>query len=161
MKILKWMVLGLCLSATTALAQMDGMDHGNMDHGGSHGNMDHGSMDHGDRVGTLFHESQRNGYTLSYYLMDMRRGGSMDKMADKPHHIMVYITDARGKIVSNARVGIWIKDAKGEDQKSMAMYMSNGFGTMADMGTKGRYIVSTKVLIGKKKVLDRFHYVVK
>ncbi len=124
--------------------------------------MDH-SMHGSDRIGTLVHESKVEGYTLAYYFMDMRemKGHSMGNMEDKPHHIMVYITDAKGKVVEKARVGLWIRSGDGMDQKTMTMYMSNGFGTMADLKKPGKYTVSTKVVMGDKKLRDRFVHEVK
>ena len=133
-------------------------DHDMDDHGKMKGH-DMGDMDF-DRIGTLFHESDVNGYTLEYYLMDMRemKGHSMGNMEDKPHHIMVYIIGPKGKLVEKARVGFLIKNGKGEAQKNMAMYMSNGFGIMADMKAKGNYTITVKALIGDKKLMDRFDF---
>lgn len=162
------LILGFFLTAGVATA-MENMDHSKMDHSKmDHSKMDHsamdkGKMDHSDRFGTLFHESKVEGFTFAYYLMDMRKmkGHSMDNMADKPHHIMVYITDPAGVVVDKARVGFLIKDAAGMAQKNMAMYMSNGFGIMADMKAKGSYTITAKAVVGDKKLLDRFTFEVK
>ena len=145
-----------------SMEKMDGMKGHDMDKmdqdmgGKDMKGMDH-SMHGSDRIGTLVHESKVEGYTLAYYFMDMRdmEGHSMGNMEDKPHHIMVYITDAKGRVVEKAKVGLWIRSGDGMDQKTMTMYMSNGFGTMADLKKPGKYTVSTKVVMGGKKLMDR------
>ncbi len=126
--------------------------------------------DSSNRMGDLIHESTVDGHMLSYYLMDLRHqntAGSethdmdqMDKM-DKPHHIMVYIMDTNHAPVTRATVGFLIKDGNNKAQKAMAMYMDMGFGITADMGQKGTYTITTKALIGKTKLMDKFEYEIK
>ena len=141
-------ILILCLWSPWALAQ------------DAHKHMH--DMHTSERIGKQIHESKVKGYTFSYYLMDMREmEGSHAMPMDKPHHIMVYITDKKGRVVQDARVGLWIKDTRGKDQKSMASYMSKGFGTMADMKSKGKYLISTKAVVNGKKLLDRFYHEMK
>ncbi|WP_300458353.1 hypothetical protein [Desulfobacula sp.] len=125
-----------------------------------------------DRVGDLIHESVVDGYMLSYYFMDLRdqKGGTHDmadmdnshsmpnKAMDKPHHLMVYIMDQHHQPVLKAKVGFLIKDAKGNAQKAMGMFMSNGFGITADMKKKGLYTITTKAIAGDKKLMDKFDY---
>lgn len=131
------------------------------------------NMDMSGRIGNLFHESMVNGYTLSYYLMDLRKtkGGEhqtndmansheMNKMA-KTHHIMVYIMDRNHAPVLKGMVGFLIKDAGGNTQKAMAMYMSKGFGITADMTQKGVYTITAKALFGDTKLMDNFEYEMK
>lgn len=117
-----------------------------------------------DKIGTLFHESMKEGFMLSYYLMDMRDQKDSEtahtahgkKEMDKPHHIMVYIMDKNHKPVVKGKVGFLIKDEAGNAQKHMAMYMSQGFGITADMKKKGRYTITTKALVGDVKLMDSF-----
>ena len=120
-----------------------------------------------DKIGDLIHESMVDGYMLSYYFMDLRdqkdskasSHGSMDM--DKPHHIMVYIMDKGHKPVLKGKVGFMIKDTQGNAQKAMGMFMSKGFGTTADMKKKGIYKITTKAMLGDKKIMDSFDYEIK
>lgn len=113
------------------------------------------------KFGDLFHESTVNGYMLSYYLMDLRKQKDADQNMDKPHHIMVYIMDKAHKAVTKGKVGFLVKDGRGNSQKAMAMYMSEGFGITADMKEKGTYTIKVKALVGKDKLLDSFEYEMK
>lgn len=138
--------------------------------------MDDGhDMDSSDKIGELFHESMQNGYMLSYYLMDLRNqdddkatdhssgdhASHGEKQMDKPHHIMVYIMDKDHKPVTDAKVGFLIKNAAGDTQKIMAMYMSKGFGITADMKEKGVYEVAVKAVVDDVTLMDRFSHEMK
>jgi len=118
-------------------------------------------MDKSGKIGDLFHESMKDGYMLSYYLMDLRDQKDADKEMDKPHHIMVYIMDKNHKPVLKGKVGFMIKDEGGNTQKAMAMYMSEGFGITADMKKKGVYSITTKAVLGDVKLMDTFTYEMK
>jgi len=133
-------------------------------------------MAESDKIGDLIHESVVDGYMLSYYFMDLRdqkdnkAGTSMDmdksndmktQEMDKPHHIMVYIMDKNHKPVLKGKVGFMIKDTQGNAQKAMGMFMSKGFGTTADMKKKGIYKITTKAILGDKKIMDSFDYEIK
>jgi hypothetical protein len=127
------------------------------------------------KIGDLIHESMVDGYMLSYHFMDLRdqktdgldkaimdRTSAMtDKQIDKPHHLMVYIMDENHKPVFKGKVGFLFKDPEGNSQKMMGMYMSGGFGTTADMKKKGVYTITTKAMLGDKKIMDRFDYEIK
>jgi hypothetical protein len=125
--------------------------------------MDAQDMDKMEHFGTQFHTSTSNGYTLAYYLMDLRKMDNQDtqKQMDKPHHIMVYITDQDNTPVLKAKVGFMIKGGAKGSQKAMAMAMGTGFGTTADMKQKGEYTIITKALIGQEAVMDTFTYEMK
>ncbi len=123
-----------------------------------------------DKIGELFHESMVDGYMLSYYLMDLRdqktkeadsHAGHGTQEMDKPHHIMVYIMDKNHAPVMKGKVGFMIKDAQGNSQKTMAMFMSNGFGITADMKQKGVYSITTKVVLGDVQLMDKFDHEIK
>jgi len=134
-------------------------------------------MGKSERIGALIHESVVDGYMLSYHFMDLRDKKTDDKdktamdashkMAgmemDKPHHLMVYIMDNNNKAVLKGKVGFMIKNAEGDGnaQKEMGMFMSEGFGTTADMKKKGVYTITTKIVIGDKKLMDKFDYEIK
>ena len=116
------------------------------------------------KIGDLIHESSVNGYMLSYYFMDLRdqkdNKQDMDTM-NKPHHLMVYIMDKNHNPILKGKVGFMIKNDQGKAQKSMGMFMSKGFGTTADMKEKGVYTITTKAMLGDKKIMDRFDYEIK
>jgi len=117
-------------------------------------------MTQSDKIGDLIHESVIDGYMLSYYFMDLRdQNGGKDM--DKPHHIMLYIMDDSHKQVLKGKVGFMIKDSNDNKQKAMGMFMSKGFGTTADMKKKGVYKISTKAILGDKKLMDSFNYEIK
>jgi len=132
------------------------------------GNMEGHRMDETDKIGDLIHESTVDGYLLSYYLMDLRdqkgtkeesqHAGTMDMKMDKPHHIMVYIMDNDHKPVLKGMVGFMVKDHKGRAQKVMGMAMSKGFGSTVDMRQTGVYTITTKAIVGNRKIMDRFEY---
>lgn len=117
-----------------------------------------------DKFGDLIHESMVDGYMLSYYFMDLRdqktKGHGQADM-DKPHHLMVYIMDKNHTPVLKGKVGFLIKDARGNAQKAMGMFMSKGFGVTADMKEKGVYTITTKAVLGDKKLMDKFTYEIK
>jgi hypothetical protein len=117
-------------------------------------------MTKSDKIGDLIHESVIDGYMLSYYFLDLRdqNGG---KEMDKPHHIMLYIMDDNHKQVLKGKVGFMIKDVDDNKQKAMGMFMSKGFGTTADMKEKGVYKITTKAILGDKKLMDSFNYEIK
>lgn len=135
-------------------------------------------MGKSEKIGALIHESIVDGYMLSYYFMDLRDKKTDDKdktamdashtahnMAgkemDKPHHLMVYIMDKNHTPVLKGKVGFMIKNAEGTAQKEMGMFMSEGFGTTADMKKKGVYSITTKIVLGDKKLMDKFDYEMK
>ena len=128
-----------------------------------------------EKIGDLIHESMVDGYMLSYHFMDLRdqktdgldkaimdkTSAMTDKQIDKPHHLMVYIMDKNHKPVLKGKVGFLFKDPEGNSQKMMGMYMRGGFGTTADMKKKGVYTITTKAMLGDKKIMDRFDYEIK
>ena len=132
-------------------------------------------MGKSDKIGDLIHESIVDGYMLSYYFMDLRDKKTDDKdktaMAashnmtskemDKSHHLMVYVMDKNNKAVLKGKVGFMIKNAEGTAQKEMGMFMSEGFGTTADMKKKGVYSITTKIVLADKKLMDKFDYEIK
>ncbi len=160
------------LAALIGLALALPASAGDMDHGAMKG-MDHGSMkgaemkEHGEHAaewGPSIHESSVEGYTITYHLMDNR--AAMAKMGDmkghdmsqmKSHHLMVFIAGADGKRVEDAKVGYKVEGPAGE-QKTMAMAMKGGFGADVELGSKGRYEIKTKALVGEKALLDEFKY---
>lgn len=135
-------------------------------------------MGKSEKIGDLIHESVVDGYMLSYHFMDLRdkKTDDTDKKAmdtshtshgtagmemDKPHHLMVYIMDKNHTPVLKGKVGFMIKDSQGAAQKQMGMFMSNGFGTTADMKKKGIYTITTKIVLGDTKLMDKFDYEIK
>ncbi|MBU0970214.1 MAG: hypothetical protein KKC20_06180 [Proteobacteria bacterium] len=119
-------------------------------------------MSSSDKIGTLFHESTVDGYMLSYYLLDLRDPkDDAKKDMDKPHHIMVYIMDKTHAPVLEGKVGFVITDDQGNPQKTMAMFMSKGFGITADMKKKGIYTITAKAVLGDVKLMDSFTHEMK
>lgn len=167
-KTLKHFINGLLIllflaGSTAAAGDMAGHDMSDHDKAGK------------DRIGDLIHESVVDGYMLAYHFMDLRdqktngmEKASMDKThamtdkeMDKPHHLMLYIMDKNHKLVLKGKVGFLIKDAQGNSQKAMGMYMSRGFGITADMKAKGKYTITAKAVLGDKKLMDKFDYEMK
>jgi hypothetical protein len=104
----------------------------------------------------------RDQKTKGHGQADMDKSHNMlTKEMDKPHHLMVYIMDKNHTPVLKGKVGFLIKDAKGNAQKAMGMFMSKGFGVTADMKEKGVYTITTKAVLGDKKLMDKFTYEIK
>lgn len=118
-------------------------------------------MGKSEKLGDLIHESVVDGYMLSYYFMDLRDKSKDMKDMEKPHHIMMYVMDKDHKPVLKGKVGFMIKDAKGNSQKVMGMFMSSGFGVTANMKEKGVYTITAKAVLGEKKIMDSFKYEMK
>ena len=143
----------------TAFAK-DAHDHGH----GTEG------MDHSAHTGENIHNAHKNGYTLSYHLIDMQ--AQMEAMKDHAqshgsgnmdvtHHLMVYISDADGNPVNDAKVGYLVVNPDGTKQKLMSMHMKGGFGSDISFKQKGTYTIKTKALSGNTKIMDQFNYKVK
>jgi hypothetical protein len=80
---------------------------------------------------------------------------------DKPHHLMVYIMDKNHKPVVKGKIGFLIEGDNEIAQKAMGMFMSDGFGTTADMKKKGTYTITMKAIVGDKKIMNSFDYEIK
>ena len=158
MKKSMWIVMAMMVVALVAtapaLAEMKG---------------DMKGMDHSAMKGALIHESTVEGHKLAYHLIDnMAR---MEKMKDmkgmkmeghdmgqmKSHHMMVYVMGADGAMISDAKVGFLVEGPGGE-QKTMAMFMTDGFGSDLELKGKGSYTIKTKIKAGETSLKDSFTY---
>jgi len=155
------LTLLLCL-AGLAPALPAGAETGGMKH-------DMQAMKPGDAAGREIHRTMRDGFHLSYRLIDMKErmaaaGGTVmeghDMSAMKSHHLMLYIVGPDGKKVTEARVGYMVTGPDGTVQKAMAMAMQGAFGADVDLKGKGRYTVKAKAVFGDRKLVDEFSYVV-
>ncbi|MCP4117432.1 MAG: hypothetical protein GY737_18975 [Desulfobacteraceae bacterium] len=128
--------------------------------------MDHGKMGH-DMPGKAgvgrnrIREAHVKGHHFAYELIDMR-----EKIKDMPgmkntHHLMVYIKDEQGNTLGKAKVGYLIKGPGGKTQKVMCMGMGGGYGADVNLGETGAYLIKTKVVAGKTKLMDSFEYEMK
>ena len=136
---------------------MDKHDHGKETEG----------MDHSAHTGENIHNSKKEGYTLAYHLIDMKaqmaamkehaQAHGAEKM-DMTHHLMVYLTDADGNPVKDAKVGYLVVNPDGTNQKLMCMHMKGGFGSDINLKQKGTYTIKTKALSGDTKIMDQFSY---
>jgi hypothetical protein len=142
---------------TNNVYAMDKHDHGK----GTEG------VDHSAHTGENIHNSKKEGFTLAYHLIDMK--AQMAAMKDNPqaqgsggmemtHHLMVYLTDADGNTVKEAKVGYLVVNPDGTNQKLMSMHMKGGFGSDINLTQKGTYTIKTKVLSGDIKIMDQFSY---
>ncbi len=123
-----------------------------------------GETDHSGPMGEMIRETKIDGYGFMYHLVDMV--GNMKGMEDMQqmkatHHLMVFIKAPHGHAVENAKVGYMVTGPDGEKQKAMAMGMSGGFGADVNLKQKGTYTISTKVVEGNKKLVDKFSYEIK
>jgi len=113
---------------------------------------------------SVIHESKVDDFGLRYELIDM--AAKMKEMPDMPemkmtHHLMVFVKDAQGHAVTQAKVGYLIQGPDKSKQKTMCMAMSGGFGADVNFKAKGVYTVMVKVIAGDKKMKDTFEYEVK
>ena len=126
-----------------------------------------GGIDHSAHTGENIHNSKKEGYTLAYHLIDMKaqmaamkehaQAHGTEKM-DMTHHLMVYLTDADGNQVKDAKVGYLVVNPDGTNQKLMCMHMKGGFGSDINLKQKGTYTIKTKALSGDTKIMDQFSY---
>ncbi|MGD8241379.1 MAG: hypothetical protein PVF59_01035, partial [Desulfobacterales bacterium] len=117
--------------------------------------------------GENIHNAKKEGYTLAYHLIDMKaqmaamkehaQAHGAEKM-DMTHHLMVYLTDADGHPVKDAKVGYLVVNPDGTNQKLMTMHMKGGFGSDINLKQKGTYTIKTKALSGDIKIMDQFSY---
>jgi len=129
--------------------------------------MDHSAhkTDHSSHnMGGYFHQSTVDSFAFTYKLIDMM--AKMKDMADKPemkdtHHLMVYVKDAHGHPVKQAKVGFMIQGPDNAKQKKMCMAMGGGFGADINFKAKGVYTVMVKVVAGDKNLKDKFEHEVK
>ena len=125
---------------------------------------DMGQMDHSGHRGPNVHNSMVDGHHLAYHLIDMRE--KMKDMENMPemkatHHMMVYVTGPDGAVLAQAKVGYLVVGPDGQQQKLMAMGMSDGFGADVDFGAPGAYTVKTKAVANGTTLRDEFTYEVK
>ena len=124
-------------------------------------------VDHSAHSGENIHNAKKDGFTLAHHLIDMK--AQMAAMKDNPHthdsgkmemthHLMVYLTDADGNPVKEAKVGYLVVNPDGTKQKLMCMHMKGGFGSDINLTQKGTYTVTTKALSGDTKIMDQFFY---
>lgn len=122
-------------------------------------------MSHEGHEGAGIHESSVEGHQFTYELIDImakmegQEGVDMSKV--KSHHMMVYITDPEGDIVTGAKVGFKVVGPDGSEQKVMAMAMAGGYGADVDFKAAGSYKIATKAVYADNKLIDRFSYEVK
>ena len=155
-KIMTMIVFAVFILTSNVYA-MDKHDHGK----GTEG------IDHSAHTGENIHNSKKEGYTLAYHLIDMKaqmeamkghaQAHGSQKM-DMTHHLMVYLTDADGNPVTDAKVGYLVVNPDGTNQKLMCMNMKGGIGSDINLTQKGKYTVTTKALSGDIKIMDKFFY---
>ena len=155
-RIMTLIIFAVFIFSNTVYAK-DAHDHGH----GTEG------MDHSAHTGENIHNSEKDGYTLSYHLIDMK--AQMEAMKehtqthgsgnmDVTHHLMVYLSDTNGSPVNNAKVGYLVVNPDGTEQKLMCMHMKGGFGSDINLNQKGKYTIKTKALTGDTKIMDQFTY---
>ena len=118
-------------------------------------------MDHSAHRGPNIHNAMVEGHHLAYHLIDMRE--KMKDMENMPemkatHHMMVYVTGPDGAVLAEAKVGYLVMGPDGQQQKLMAMGMSDGFGADVDFGSPGAYTVKTKAVANGTTLRDEFTY---
>jgi len=118
-------------------------------------------MDHSGHRGPNIHNSKVDGHSLAYHLIDLRE--KMKDMENMPemqatHHMMVYVVSPDGMPIAEAKVGYLVISPSGDEQRLMAMGMSDGFGADVDFKASGAYTVRTKAVAGSTTLLDEFTY---
>ena len=121
-------------------------------------------MDHSAHRGPNVHNSMVDGHHLAYHLIDMRE--KMQDMENMPemkatHHMMVYVTGPDGAVLAQAQVGYLVVGPDGQQQRLMAMGMSDGYGADVDFRAPGAYTVRTKAVANGTTLRDEFTYEVK
>jgi cytochrome c553 len=126
------------------------------------------------RPGKQIREVNRDGFTLTYHLLDLSErekmmkgmeGHSvvgMKKVADMTNHLMIYIKKPDGTIVPGD-VAFLLTEPDGTDFRTMTMGMYGGYGADISLKLKGIYTIKSSISMesGRSPVrLDdefRFH----
>jgi hypothetical protein len=77
------------------------------------------------------------------------------------HHLMLFLMDPDGKMVTDTEVGFTVKGPDGMEQEPRVTLMTGGFGVNVDLNAKGTYEISTRIMAGDKEIVDQFKYEVK
>ena len=146
---------------TTMLIALVSLSLGSVPAQAGYHQQDMEQMDHSGHRGPNIHNSSVDGYSLDYHLIDMRE--KMKDMENMPemkatHHVMVYVTGPDGAVLAEAKVGFLVEGPDGQQQKLMAMGMSDGFGADVDFGAPGAYTVKTKAVANGTTLRDEFTY---
>jgi hypothetical protein len=120
------------------------------------------AMDKGHQ-GEAIHTALVAGYTMTYYLIDMR--DNIKNMGDMPgmetmtgtHHLMVMVKGPNGMVMGGT-AGYMVTGPDGKSQKAMCMAMGDGYGADIRMMMPGTYTIKTKVAAGGKNLMDSFTY---
>lgn len=133
-----------------------------MDHS-THGK-DMGDMDHSSHKGENIRNVTVDGFKLAYHLVDMQekikamKAAGHDHEMNMTHHLMVYVSDSSGNSVTSAKVGYLVEPPDGSNQKLMCMGMGGGYGADVNFAASGTYMVKSKLVVGDKKILDKFSH---
>ena len=146
---------------TTMLIALVSLSLGSVPAQAGYHQQDMEQMDHSGHRGPNIHNASVDGYSLDYHLIDMRE--KMKDMEHMPemkatHHVMVYVTGPDGAVLAEAKVGYLVVGPNGQQQKLMAMGMSDGFGADVDFGAPGAYTVKTKAVANGATLRDEFTY---
>ncbi len=127
------------------------------------------------RPGQEIRRIHSNGYTLTYYLLDLTERGEMVKIMghhtvvglsknpDATNHLMLYVEKHDGKKVPGD-VAYLLTGPDGKDFTTMTMGMYGGYGADVIMKLKGVYTIRTKIALeggDAVKLYDEFTFKVK
>ncbi len=117
------------------------------------------------RPGREIRAVNRDGYTLTYHLLDLSERGKMIKMMghhsviglhkspDVTNHLMVYIGKPGGKTL-RGDVAYMLTGPDGKEFRTMTMGMYGGYGADVIMKLKGAYTIRTKIALEDGDALD-------
>jgi hypothetical protein len=109
--------------------------------------------DHPDTPGVKIYTSTVDGYGFDYSLYHFPE--------KKTQHLMVTVKGPEGTQLEPGKVGFLVTGPDGTKQKAMAMGMKDAYGADMNFGKKGVYTIKTKVVLGERKMFDKFNYEVK
>ncbi len=118
-------------------------------------------MDNSKKMGEMIHHSTVDGYSFMYHLIDMGEHAKKMPEMKASHHLMLYIKKPDGQNLTSGKIGYFITGPGRHNQKLMTMGMGGGFGSDVNLKERGTYVIKTKAVTGKKKIIDSFQYVVK
>ncbi len=171
----------LIISATLVLLlnpawAADHSGHAGHSQGGDHAGGAAGHKGHDQTAhqpgGKPLAENKVEGYTLNYYLHDLgerkqmmksMEGMEMHGMSNSPditNHLMVFVKDAQGKLVSG-KIGFVVAGPDGKESKTLTMGMGGGYGADVSLKQAGEYTIKTKAVIDGKTITDEIKYTVK
>jgi hypothetical protein len=113
-------------------------------------------------VGDQIRRSSVDGHQFSYHLLALEEKAVAgtgtpgisttwpDPDHKKSHHLMLFLMDPDGKMMTDTDVGFAVKGPDGIVQEPRITLMTGGFGVDVDLNVKGTYEITTRIVAGNQ-----------